>query len=378
MDTLIGFLTLPVGRIIKFLEGASMIHRPECKVAPRPSTTVTFPPGCPYSPAPRKGKTDSGEHFAMSSISNILQSVAKLDDKEMMVEKNCLVDPKPATPFGAGKLLDSQSFISSDESTQGSEVANYYGCGNVCCFLTSNSATKCPKHKKKMNIPFKIVERNVASQSDAIEGSDEIPQEQPDTESVHVGTRLQRARQCASQSCGSPRLAPSTKLQRSPSRAQNRLSLTEKPVVSAFDSVRVTRGSRDMQLAFSTAPRARSINFRGGYVREGTKYMVTNTLEICPSSEAIKALITLQIIRSERVGDLDTMPVKVVIAEILELLKFSFTSTNVLNDVFGKYCTDPKIVVHEEKKDAFFPQCIDKPCCQCSRMGTPMLANRPF
>lgn len=176
VDTLIGFLTLPVGRIIKFLEGASMIHRPECKVAPRPSTTVTFPPGCPYSPAPRKGKTDSGEHFAMSSISNILQSVAKLDDKEMMVEKNCLVDPKPATPFGAGKLLDSQSFISSGESTQGSEVANYYGCGNVCCFLTSNSATKCPKHKKKMNIPFKIVERNVASQSDAIEGSDEIPQ----------------------------------------------------------------------------------------------------------------------------------------------------------------------------------------------------------
>lgn len=205
-----------------------------------------------------------------------------------------------------------------------------------------------------------------------------IGQEQPDIESVHVGTRLQRARQCASQSCGSPRLAPSTKLQRSPSRAQNRLSLTEKPVVSAFDSVRVTRGSRDMQLAFSTAPRARSINFRGGYVREGTKYMVTNTLEIYASSEAIKALITLQIIRSERVGDLDTMPVKVVIAEILELLKFSFTSTNVLNDVFGKYCTDPKIVVHEEKKDAFFPPCIDKPCCQCSRMGTPMLANRPF
>lgn len=52
-------------------------------------------------------------------------------------------------------------------------------------------------------------------------------------------------------------------------------------------------------------------------MREGTKYMVTNTLEIYASSEAIKALITLQIIRSERVGDLDTMPVKVVIAEVI-------------------------------------------------------------
>jgi hypothetical protein len=44
--------------------------------------------------------------------------------------------------------------------------------------------------------------------------------------------------------------------------------------------------------------------------------MITNTLEIYASAEAIKALITLNIIRAERVGDLDTMPVSVVTAEV--------------------------------------------------------------
>lgn len=51
-------------------------------------------------------------------------------------------------------------------------------------------------------------------------------------------------------------------------------------------------------------------------MREGTKYMVTNTLEIYASAEAIKALIALNIIRSERVGDLDTMPISAVTAEV--------------------------------------------------------------
>jgi hypothetical protein len=109
-------------------------------------------------------------------------------------------------------------------------------------------------------------------------------------------------------------------------------------------------------------------------VKEGTKYMITNTLEIYASAEAIKALITLNIIRAERVGDLDTMPVSVVTAEVLQLLKLSFTSTNVLNDVFGKYCADVKNVGFQDTKEPFFPQCEDKPCCLCSRMGTPMLA----
>lgn len=54
----------------------------------------------------------------------------------------------------------------------------------------------------------------------------------------------------------------------------------------------------------------------GGYVKPDTKFMVTNQLEILPSS-SMKALIALEMIRSERVGDLDTMEVLVVAQEVI-------------------------------------------------------------
>lgn len=151
VDTLMGFLTLPMGCIIKLLEEASMIHRPECGIAPPLQASPTI--------KPKKGKNDSSEHFFMSSISNIFESVVRLDTKEMSADKKCLVDPKPAIPFGAGKLLSlTVTPSTTDRSTVSTEPRNYYGCGNACSFYTSGPATKCPKHKKKMNVPFKIVE----------------------------------------------------------------------------------------------------------------------------------------------------------------------------------------------------------------------------
>jgi hypothetical protein len=175
VDTLMGFLTLPVGCIIKLLETATMIHRPECKLAPPPSAPLVFPPGLPYTPRPKKGKNDAGEHFAMSSIANILDSVVKLNNGAMTADKNCLVDPKPATPFGAGKLLylHNSSHSSSTQSTQSSGGTMYYGCGNACSLYATTSATKCPKHKKKMSVPLKLVEGNGASGGDSSESSDE-------------------------------------------------------------------------------------------------------------------------------------------------------------------------------------------------------------
>lgn len=178
VDTLMGFLTLPVGCIVKLLEQASMIHRPECKLAPRPSTPLVFPPDCPYTPAPKKGKNDSGEHFAMSSISNVFESVVRLDDKEMSTAKNGLVDPKPAIPFGAGKMLylHNTPAPSTENSTESVDVANYYSCGNACSFYATTPATKCPKHKKKMSVPLKFVERNVALGADGTDRGDENSQ----------------------------------------------------------------------------------------------------------------------------------------------------------------------------------------------------------
>lgn len=168
VDTLMGFLTLPVGCIVKLLEQASMIHRPECKIAPRPSTPLVFPPDCPYTPGPKKGKNDAGEHFAMSSISNVFESVVKLDSKEMSMDKMCLVDPKPAVPFGAGKLLNLNTAPtpSSENSAENVEAASYYCCGNACSLYSTSANTKCPKHKKKMSVPLKFVEGSAASGSD--------------------------------------------------------------------------------------------------------------------------------------------------------------------------------------------------------------------
>ena len=60
------------------------------------------------------------------------------------------------------------------------------------------------------------------------------------------------------------------------------------------------------------------VQIGGGYVVPDLKFMVTNQLEIF-SSSSLKALITLERIRTERVGDLATKEVTVVAAEVLAI-----------------------------------------------------------
>jgi hypothetical protein len=52
-----------------------------------------------------------------------------------------------------------------------------------------------------------------------------------------------------------------------------------------------------------------------GYVKGGIQFMITNTLDIF-ASYAIKALIALNMIRTEKVGDLDTIDVLVNAEEV--------------------------------------------------------------
>jgi hypothetical protein len=52
-----------------------------------------------------------------------------------------------------------------------------------------------------------------------------------------------------------------------------------------------------------------------GYVKGGIQFMITNTLDIFASS-AIKALITLNMLKTEKVGDLDTIDVLVNAEEV--------------------------------------------------------------
>jgi hypothetical protein len=57
----------------------------------------------------------------------------------------------------------------------------------------------------------------------------------------------------------------------------------------------------------------------GGYVKSETKFMVTNQLVIF-ASLSMTALIALEMIRSERVGDLDTMEILVNVEEVRQKL----------------------------------------------------------
>ncbi len=54
-----------------------------------------------------------------------------------------------------------------------------------------------------------------------------------------------------------------------------------------------------------------------GYVGGGTQYMITNTLEIFASA-AIQTLLKLNLIRSERIGDLDAMEIQCSPKEVKE------------------------------------------------------------
>lgn len=163
VDMLVGFLTLPMGCIVKLLTQAAMIHKPETYVvvlAPS-SPPLLMPPSLPYTPSPKKAKQKCNEHFAMTSISNVFDSVVRFEASTMVIDKKCLLDPKPMNGF-AGKLLSSINSTPKGgvlASGSLSQSDNYYGCGQKCSFVTTILGTKCPKHKsRKMETILKLVE----------------------------------------------------------------------------------------------------------------------------------------------------------------------------------------------------------------------------
>lgn len=148
VDMLMGFLTLPVSCMVRVLNGAAMIHRPdELKVPP------VIPASVPYTPGPKK----SDPHFALAAIANVFDSVARLEDDKMAVDKNTLLQAKPTFPFGAGKLLKTRGVPNEGEELVHPD-SGFFSCGAACNFSTAVAATKCPKHKKPMTTPIKMVE----------------------------------------------------------------------------------------------------------------------------------------------------------------------------------------------------------------------------
>ncbi|CAM6070807.1 unnamed protein product [Sphagnum tenellum] len=349
VDMLVGFLTLPMGCIVKLLTQAAMIHKPETYVvvlAPS-SPPLLMPPSLPYTPSPKKAKQKCNEHFAMTSISNVFDSVVRFEASTMVIDKKCLLDPKPMNGF-AGKLLSSINSTPKGgvlASGSFSQSDNYYGCGQKCSFVTTILGTKCPKHKsRKMETILKLVED--------LESPEAEEQQQQESRGLNCEPFI---------------FGPPSPPNRRSIRVKNNINLDvpQRPQTSRGLNV-------DAELTMVASRKSVKGDLLRGYVKGGIQFMITNTLDIFASS-GIKALITLNMLKTEKVGDLDTIDVPVNVEEMLQLLKASFSSTNVLNDVFGKYCENAKGGSKINQNNTFFfPQCVNPPCCQCSRMGPPI------
>lgn len=72
-----------------------------------------------------------------------------------------------------------------------------------------------------------------------------------------------------------------------------------------------------------------------GFVKESMTYMVTDSLEIMPSS-TIRSIKVLNQLKVATLSDLESSDITISIEQVLQLLHSALTSSSCLNDVFGK------------------------------------------
>ena len=150
VDMLMGFLTLPLSCLVRVLTQGAMIHKP----GEDPQT----PPGSPGSSPSSPGRSSViNLHFALTAIANVFDSVAKMEDDKMAVDKSTLLNAKPTFPYGAGKLLKTKGIPKEGEEMVHPD-SGMFSCGAACNFYSAIPTSLCPKHKKLMNKPIKMVE----------------------------------------------------------------------------------------------------------------------------------------------------------------------------------------------------------------------------
>ncbi|KAG0619678.1 hypothetical protein M758_4G156600 [Ceratodon purpureus] len=90
-----------------------------------------------------------------------------------------------------------------------------------------------------------------------------------------------------------------------------------------------------------------TLNFvkHDGFVKSNSKYFVTDNLEIYPSS---KSLALLQKLNVENMSSLDSIDLHVGTDEVLQMLRASLTSGNVLTEVFAKSLRNTPRGPHQE------------------------------
>lgn len=228
VDLLLGFLTLPLGCVVKLLTEGSLLEPQELSSSGAlerlglSSAQSTNSSSHGRAPHPRERQKDAAAPPPpLTSIANLYESVAKMEDPCLCVDKALLLDPRPVAAFG-GRLLPVFPMKAKKE-----KAIEYYCCGIACNFLCPKQGAKCPRHKRKMETPCKTVDEEIEPE------------------------------------------APS--------------------------------------------------NWHAGYAKEG-QFIITNTLEIYPSS-AIKSLMNLNMLKSERVSDLDNIEVLVGADEVRQFVQ---------------------------------------------------------
>ncbi|KAG0600349.1 hypothetical protein M758_11G026600 [Ceratodon purpureus] len=210
-------------------------------------------------------------------ISSIFDSVEKLDCSFLHVEKKSLMQPRPAvagTCVSTGLLQGLEAAERKRPSKESIELPNvYYRCnsGTACPMLSVASGTRCEDCVKSY--------RNSNSNNYCYNQPMTIPRAEID-------------------------------------------SLKEK-ILEAL----VEEEPNDVASATCSTGQ--------GFVRENITYMVTDSLEVMPST-TIRSIQVLNKLKVATLADMESTDINVGITQILQLLRSAVTSSSCLNDVFAE------------------------------------------
>lgn len=88
VDLLVGFLTLPIGCIVRLLSDASLLGKS--------SSDLQGVVVGDKNISEKSNKERDREEKVMTSMANVCESIARLEEQRLCIDKSCLLDPRPS------------------------------------------------------------------------------------------------------------------------------------------------------------------------------------------------------------------------------------------------------------------------------------------
>lgn len=323
VDLLMGFLTLPIGAVVKLLaEGNILKHEP----IPPPSMAAALAMAEAASGIPNgsskasflSNKDKNAILAPLTAVGSIYESVINMDKQRMCQEKSLLLNPLPGTDFN-GKLFN----IEVDFGPPPERVVTYYNCGKECPYISTIEATRCPKHRRQMVVLCKILEdMDAAAQAEAeaaqlalILGPPPYPEGKP---ICSICPHIKTPEKPGAGGCQHP---AAIKKSLCPVAAENGGKNCNNYIPRLTGKNGVFQKQLPGEPIVPTANiMAENDEFPVGYVKDGSSFIITNCLEIFVNS-AIKSFMHLHM--KERVSDLDHIDILIGKEEVYLLTKCS-------------------------------------------------------